>query len=75
MESTMRRFITNAFVTGIVCAGMAVSLGVRPIAAADGKDDPSVLQADHALVAALGKADSSSRKISRRGFHVDEFGR
>ncbi len=60
MESAMRRFITNALVTGIVCAGMAASMGVRPIAAADSKDDPSVLQADHALVAALGKADKSA---------------
>ena len=34
MDSALRRFITNAFVTGIVYAGMAASLAVRPIAAA-----------------------------------------
>jgi hypothetical protein len=60
MESAMRRFITNAFVMGIVCAVMASSPVVRPVAAADSKDDPSVLQADHALVAALGKADKAA---------------
>ena len=60
MESAMRRFIKNALVTGIVCAGMAATLAVRPIAAADTKDDSSVLQADHALVAAIGKADKAA---------------
>ena len=60
MESATRRFITNALVTGIVCAGIAGILAVRPIAAADTKDDPSVLQADHAFVAALGKADKAA---------------
>ena len=56
----MRRFITNALVTGIVCAGMAASwqFGRLPLPIA--KDDPSVLQADHALVAALGKADKAA---------------
>jgi hypothetical protein len=60
MEITLRRFITNAFVIGIVCAVMAGALQIRPVAAADSKDDPSVLQADHALVAALGKADKAA---------------
>jgi hypothetical protein len=60
MESAMRRCFANALVTGIVFAGMAASLTVRPIAAADTKDDPSVLQVDHALVAALGKADKTA---------------
>jgi hypothetical protein len=46
MESAMRRFIKNALFTGNVRAGMAASLAVRPIAAADTKDDQSVLQAD-----------------------------
>ena len=56
----MRSFFRNALLTTIVCAGMAASLGVQPVAAADVKDDPSVLQADHALVAALGKADKAA---------------
>src|ERR1700693_3482433 len=60
MESAMRRFLTNALVTGLLFAGIAASLTVRPTAAADTKDDPSVLQADHALVAALGKADKAA---------------
>ncbi len=60
MECAMRRFLTNALVTGIVCAGMAFSMAVQPVAAADTKDDPNVLQADHALVAALGKADKAA---------------
>lgn len=56
----MRRFLANALVIGIVFAGMAGALLVRPAAAADSKDDPSVLQADHALVAALGKPDKAA---------------
>lgn len=56
----MKRFITNAFVMGILCAGIAVSLHIRRVAAADSKDDQSVLNADHALVGALGKADRAA---------------
>jgi len=56
----MSRLLTKTLVIGIVCAGMAGALQVRPAAAADSKDDPSVLQADHALVAALGKADKAA---------------
>lgn len=55
----MRRFLRNALVMLFVCAGMAASLTVRAVAA-DVKDDPSVLQADHTLVAALGKADKAA---------------
>ena len=56
----MRRFLRKVLVIGIAYAGMAGALQIRPIAAADSKDDPSVLQADHALVAALGKADKAA---------------
>ncbi len=56
----MRRLITSALAVGIVCAGMAAILTIRPIAAADSKDDPNVLQADRALVGALGKADKAA---------------
>jgi len=56
----MKRFITNAFGRGLVCICMAAALQIRPMAAADSKDDPSVLQADHALVGALGKADKAA---------------
>jgi len=60
MESVMRRFILNALVMGLVWIGMAASLLIQPLAAADIKDDPGVLQADHALVGALGKTDKAA---------------
>ena len=56
----MRHFITSALIMGFVSTGMAASLTIRPISAADIKDDPKVLQADHALVGALGKADKAA---------------
>jgi len=56
----MRFLFRNALVMAFVCAGMAVSLTVRPVSASDAKDDPNVLQADHALAAALGKADKAT---------------
>ena len=75
MENAMKCFLTNALVIGIVFAGMAGALPIRPVAAADSKDDPSVLQADHALVAALGKADkAAAEKFLDAGFHVDKLG-
>lgn len=60
MENAMRRFLKNALVIGVVYAGLAVALLPRPAAAADTKDDPNVLQADHSLAAALGKADKAA---------------
>jgi len=56
----MKPILRNVLVIGIVYAGMAGGLQIRPIAAADSKDDPSVLQADHALATALGKADKAA---------------
>lgn len=56
----MNRFSTNALTVGILLAGM-VALASQPSAhAADAKDDPSVLQADHTLVEALEKADKAA---------------
>jgi hypothetical protein len=60
MENFMRCLFRQALVTAFVCVCIASSLTVRPVTAADVKDDPSVLQADHALVAALGKADKAT---------------
>jgi hypothetical protein len=60
MESVMKRFILNALVMGLVWIGMPASLLIQPLAATDIKDDPGVLQADHALVGALGKTDKAA---------------
>jgi hypothetical protein len=54
----MKRFITNSLVLGILCAGTIAALASRPVAAAD--DEKAVLQADHALAEALGKADKTA---------------
>lgn len=54
----MKRFLTHALVIGIVCGGTVAALTSRPVAAAD--DDQAVLQADHALLQAIGKADKTA---------------
>ena len=56
----MKRWTATALVAGMMCAGMAADSNIRPAHAADTQDDQSVLQADHDLVAALGKADKSA---------------
>lgn len=54
----MKRFIANSLVLGILCAGTIAALASRPVAAAE--DEKAVLQADHALMEALGKADKTT---------------
>jgi hypothetical protein len=54
----MKRFLTSVFALGIVCSGLSVMFTSKPVVAAG--DDEAVLQADHALVAALGKSDRAA---------------
>src|SRR4030088_1849536 len=49
----MNRMIRKVFAMGIVCAGLMVTLGVRPVAAAD----DAIVTADKAVEAALTKGD------------------
>ena len=56
----MNRFRTNVLAAGILIAGIVTLASPPPAYAADSKDDPTVLQADHALVAALGKGDKAA---------------
>jgi hypothetical protein len=53
----MRRLLIVALVAGIFLACLPASLTILSVGASDSKDDPQVLQADHALVAALAKSD------------------
>ena len=53
----MRRFATHALVIAIVCGGILAALTSRLVTAAD--DEQTVLQADHALLQAIGKADKT----------------
>lgn len=54
----MRRFATRALAVGVAFGGMLVALASKTVPAAE--DDQAVLQADHALVQALGKADKTA---------------
>lgn len=51
----MRHSVGKVFAMGVVCAGMCAAFAVKPAHAAG--DDKAVLQADHNLLQALGKAD------------------
>ena len=53
----MKQFVTSALLIGALCVGMAAVLTSRPVAAAD--DEQTVLQADHTLLQAIGKADKT----------------
>jgi hypothetical protein len=55
----MNRFRAELLGFVILCFGVAMFLAARPARAADTKDDPAVLQADHSLVGALVKADKA----------------
>jgi hypothetical protein len=57
-ENTMKRYDTNAFVLGIVCAGILALLACRPAAAVE--NDPAVLQPDKAFEQALAKHDHAA---------------
>ena len=54
----MRRFVTPALAFAVMMAGLLAPLTSKSLAAAD--DDQPVLQADHALVKAFGKADKAA---------------
>jgi hypothetical protein len=54
----MRRFVRIAVVTGVVFGVVFAALAIRSIAAAGG--DQAVLQANHSLLQALGKADKTA---------------
>lgn len=54
----MRRFATRALAVGVAFGGMLVALASKTVPAAE--DDQAVLQADHALVQAIGKADKTA---------------
>jgi hypothetical protein len=54
----MRRFIKLAVVIGVVFGIVFAVLAIRSVAAAD--DEKAVLQADHSLTEALGKADKTA---------------
>jgi hypothetical protein len=54
----MNRFLSYALVLGMVCSGIAGALTSCAVAATD--DDQVVLQADRALLQAIGKADKAA---------------
>lgn len=54
----MKRFVANALVTGVLCAAVMAAPTSKPVAA--GGDDEAVLQADHAFIEAIGKADKAA---------------
>lgn len=54
----MRRFVTTSITLSILFVGVVSGLTVRPIGVAD--DNNVVLQADHALLQAIGKADQAA---------------
>jgi hypothetical protein len=54
----MNRFLSYALVLGMVCSGIAGALTSSAVAATD--DDQGVLQADRALLQAIGKADKAA---------------
>ena len=53
----MKRLSRNSFTIGALCLGTIVAFTSRPVATAD--EQQAVLQADHALVEAFGKADKT----------------
>src|ERR1700686_1654769 len=55
----MKSFSLRALIVGVICAGVLATGPVRRTAAGDDAKQ-AVLQADHSLVAALGKADKSA---------------
>src|SRR5512135_2390694 len=54
----MKRSIACALVMGILCAITIAALASRPVTAAG--DEKAVIQADHSLAEALGKADKTA---------------
>jgi hypothetical protein len=54
----MKHLLTSVLALGIVCSGLSVMFTSNPVMAAG--DDEAVLQADHALVAALEKGDTAA---------------
>lgn len=54
----MKRFITNLLATVFVFGGVLAAQGGRSVAAVD--EEQAILQADHALAEALGKADKTA---------------
>lgn len=59
----MKRILTSAFAVGSICGAVLTAVSIRPLAAASAApadDDQAVLQADHALVAMLDKADRTA---------------
>jgi hypothetical protein len=54
----MRHSVAKAFAMGLVCVGVCASFAVKPARAA--ADDQAVLQADHNLLQAIGKADQAA---------------
>jgi hypothetical protein len=54
----MKRSITSALVTGILCATAMAALTSRPVVAAE--DGQAALKADQSLLAALGKSDKAA---------------
>jgi Domain of unknown function (DUF4440) len=54
----MKRFTTCAFVVGVLCTGILSPRTNSPLAAA--QDGPAALQADHAFVQAVAKADTAA---------------
>ena len=54
----MKRWLTNFFVLGLLCAGLSIGFTSKTASAAG--DDDAVLQSDHAFVAALAKSDKAA---------------
>ncbi len=54
----MRPSAAHALAIGVLIGGLSAALTSRPVSAAD--DEQAVLQADHALVQAIGKADKAA---------------
>jgi hypothetical protein len=59
----MKRSVMRALVMSLLCAASMAALTSRPVAAADAKekaDEKAVIQVDHSLTEALGKADKTA---------------
>lgn len=57
-QGIMKMFLSCIFAAGIGCGGFWIL--PASVSAADGEGEQAVLQADHALAAAIGKADKSA---------------
>ncbi|OFV97503.1 MAG: hypothetical protein A3F68_03830 [Acidobacteria bacterium RIFCSPLOWO2_12_FULL_54_10] len=64
-EGSMKRFITNALVMGIVCSGIVAALGSRPAAAAEPANPPGALYVSYQNQDIIDVIDLATHKVLR----------